>query len=189
MSSSSEEENECLKEAVDPTFFSNDLFSSNKSPQETKEAPKLPPSLRHQQQPKSFNPLEIRVTPEFRAHVSKHLNKLLDRLIDYTNETQKTKCKSKHRSKNVGVKLLKTSKNFVNEEENNIDPSPSKKIKFNKRKRRRIDDDNDSGDEERRAREVAVSAEWLFSGQATEGWAPCTKGELEVISIKPSKNK
>ncbi|KAL0266962.1 UNVERIFIED_CONTAM: hypothetical protein PYX00_009361 [Menopon gallinae] len=117
MSSSSEEENECLKEAVDPTFFSNDLFSSNKSPQETKEAPKLPPSLRHQQQPKSFNPLEIRVTPEFRAHVSKHLNKLLDRLIDYTNETQKTKCKSKHRSKNILLLQKRLSSTKENEEE------------------------------------------------------------------------
>lgn len=156
------------------------LSTLDKSSGETKQVQKLPPSLRNQQQPKSFNPLEVRVTPEFRAHVSKHLNKLLEKLIFYTDETKKRTLKSQNELKeNVGVKLLRNSKDFVNAEEEHVECSPPNKRKFTKRKRR-IESDS-SSDEERRAKEAAVSPEWILSGKATEGWAPCTKGKVEVI--------
>ncbi|KAK6620604.1 hypothetical protein RUM43_010896 [Polyplax serrata] len=167
--SSCEDENECFREAIDPTFLTESLYNnSKKEVTESEQSIKLP-SLRNQDSKSilSTNPYSIHVTPEFQKHVAKHLSKILDQLIVITEN----KLKTKKRKPVGGVKLLRTSKDYV------LNTTPKLTVQKRFFEREKLDYD----EIEQRAKQVAVSGDWVLSQKETEHWAKCSKGLVEIV--------
>lgn len=78
--------------------------------------------------------------------------------------------------------MLKESENWLttDEIENINDKLDEIKRQYN---------DSDISDIEKKAKEVAVSPEWVLSQEETKHWAESTKGVVEIIKLKNSDKK
>lgn len=115
---------------------------------------------------------------------------MLDKAIDDTDAFQNP-VQNCQESDAGGVKLLSTSRTFVSVKTLDNDSRLINKKNKSEIKKRKCDDEGetDSSEEERRIKEVAVSPEWILSGEEVKHWAPLTKGEVEVIQLSCKKKK
>ncbi|KAJ8909651.1 hypothetical protein NQ315_002916 [Exocentrus adspersus] len=113
-SDSSDEENlDLLKEAQDPQFINDSMFTDSPA-KRTESANKKPlPSLRRTtDKDEQFNYF-IKVTPEFRNYVSKQLSKILDRKLEKKFADLETPEAPRKKRKKTGIKLLSESEQYL----------------------------------------------------------------------------
>lgn len=101
------------------------------------------------------------------------------------------KPRKKKRSKRRGVRLLSSCNDYVK----NKDAEDMSAAHNAKRKARVNEEEMDSEEERRKAKEVAVDAEWILNGEAIQGWAQSTRGEVitgathSTVETKKKKRK
>lgn len=101
-------------------------------------------------------------------------------------EPTEQKQSKKQKRKEKGVKLLLSSPSYLDcKDAEDISAAHNAK-----RKLRVVD--VDSEEENRKVKEVAVTSEWVLTGEAINGWVKSTKGEVikgEHGKTKKKKNK
>lgn len=101
-------------------------------------------------------------------------------------EPKEQKHSKKRKRKERGVKLLLSSSSYLDcKDAEDISAAHNAK-----RKLRVVD--VDSEEENRKVKEVAVTSEWVLTGQAVNGWVKSTKGEVikgEHVQTHKKKNK
>lgn len=166
-------------------FFFVEKSSDKPAVDEIQQRPSLRPAPKEDF---SWNPYNIRVTPEFQNYVSKQLTRVLDESIDDSKAFQ-NHITASQKPETGGIRLLSTSRKFVNISQTGKHfNGPMKKLEIKKRKCDK-EEETDSSEEEKRIKEAAVTPEWILSKEETKHWAPSTKGEVEVIQIAPKKKK
>lgn len=128
---------------------------------------------------KQFDYKNLKVTASFRKHVSKHLEALLE---DTKFVKPKKNVKIKKRKKedeSGGITLLSSSQTSLVL----TDSAAEFPVKRKKPKRKQKNEVSEE-ELEKRAKEVAVTPEYVLSKKETLVWAPETKGKTETIQCK-----
>ena len=82
---------------------------------------------------------------------------------------------NKHNELEGGIRLFGNSTNYVSSETSPI-------LEKRKRRRKHIFNKEENENNEEKCKLVAVSADWITSGKAIEGWQNSTRGEVVVVN-------
>ncbi|XP_065201229.1 uncharacterized protein LOC135832132 [Planococcus citri] len=163
--SSSEEEDDRLKEALDPSMFT--------------EKPAIKQNTNKPQSFTSYKDNILDVTPEFQSYIGKNLANMLDKNLK--------ECEGKSfemsTSRSGGIKLfdvssiILTDDNFCVYSDVKVDPITRKKARFAVKR-----DNYNETTEKERISAAAVSPEWILEKHCVKGWSK-PKGK-EIILKK-----
>jgi hypothetical protein len=176
---SSEENLDLLREAVDGQFMNDFMFASRgtgdaeKENSGTKKENKIPSLRPHFNKEEQYN--ELHVTPEFQAFVAKHLVKIIDRQLDefHGDSTSSLVHNGNTRAQaNGGIRLFQSSSRYLS-----ADTIPG----YKKAKRRVVHKEDE--DELTKCRAAAVSPEWVMSRKEVSCWEK-PSGELLILNAR-----
>ncbi|XP_063218056.1 uncharacterized protein LOC134528394 isoform X2 [Bacillus rossius redtenbacheri] len=180
-SDDSDEDISQLKEAVDSTFLNDHLFDKSKvinanAKQESVGGGKREsaPSLRKNGEDGEQN--DLRVTPEFQKFVARHLSQFIDQnLLEVEQTAAPVKGVDETES---GIKLLAVSSCVLGTSREAAPESTSAQRRAASKRRGGRGASKVTRED---LASVAVSPEWVLTGQGTQGWSPSTRGEVITV--------
>jgi len=163
MSSSEEEDNSHLLDCI---YEVKGASSSSEKPVSNRVLP---------DDNKDYDYKCLKVTKSYQSYVSKHLEALLDRTLFAKKKPKKRKISTSVDS----VMLLSESNSTIDLTDVVVSNKKQKKLKSKK--------DVSEKELERRAREVAVTPDYILSQKEVKLWAPETKGIVENLTVNKKK--